>query len=468
MSSKTFENFDKFQRKEFADRLTRVITTFSKFYDEAFVLSLDAQFGAGKTTFLEMWKNDLEAHGYQVLYVNAWETDYGEEPLVPIIEAIITELRNSDTDSTTVSLQNALKGALGASALLANQAAEHFTGIDAEGLVNRYHETASQGDLIKIGEELYKSYEFKKNAYHSLREKLEQYAKEIDKPPFIILVDELDRVRPNYAVAFLEAMKHIFSSKGLCFVLAVNREQMHQSLRQLYGEIDFDNYYRRFTTRQVCLPQINNLDLQPFIKQLSQEFFDEKRADGIRYPFPPEKQKRILWFMGLTCSAMNLTARQIESCFRIFSQFMAIEIEQAEARLDAIDAVIFLISLSIKNPDIYHATGQDTVSPQDMGAFIANLHYESTHQNDNKVALARLVFSSMLSENEDNKNVEIADAYLEIDQRLTGKSSADLSEVRRNVIRSLAKKIDHFGDIPQESRLQDIYKRLESWNAFLE
>jgi hypothetical protein len=263
-------------------------------------------------------------------------------------------------------------------------------------------------------------------------------------------------------------MKHIFFFFFLCFVIAVNREQMHQSLRELYGEIDFDNYYRRFITREVSLPQIKNLDLQPFIKQLSREFFDEKRADGIRYPFPPEKQKRILWFMGLTCSAMNLTARQIESCFIIFSQFMAIEREQVEARLDAIDAVIFLISLSIKNPDIYHATGQDTVSPKDMGAFIANLQYDSTHQNDNKVYLARLVFSSMLRENEDNKNVEIANAYLEIDRRLTDNSSEDLSEIRRNVIRSLAKQIDDFCDIPQESRFQDIYKRLEAWKDFLE
>jgi len=65
----SFDSFDKFNRKPFAERLTRVLTKFYPFYDEAFVLSLNARFGSGKTTFLKMWKHDLESkHAINVVY----------------------------------------------------------------------------------------------------------------------------------------------------------------------------------------------------------------------------------------------------------------------------------------------------------------------------------------------------------------------------------------------------------------
>lgn len=52
MCDQTFDNFDKFERKKFAERLTTVISTFFPFSDDAFVLSLNAKFGSGKT----IWK----------------------------------------------------------------------------------------------------------------------------------------------------------------------------------------------------------------------------------------------------------------------------------------------------------------------------------------------------------------------------------------------------------------------------
>ena len=57
-NTKTFEKFDCFNRKTFADRLTKAITLFSPFAESSYVISLNASYGAGKTTFLEMWKTN--------------------------------------------------------------------------------------------------------------------------------------------------------------------------------------------------------------------------------------------------------------------------------------------------------------------------------------------------------------------------------------------------------------------------
>ena len=58
----SFSSFDKdkFQRKPFADRLTKAITCFSPLVEGTYVLSLNACFGSGKTTFLKMWQHKLE------------------------------------------------------------------------------------------------------------------------------------------------------------------------------------------------------------------------------------------------------------------------------------------------------------------------------------------------------------------------------------------------------------------------
>ena len=48
---KTFADFDKFGLEAFADKLTQFLLVESKFVEGSFVLSLNSEFGSGKTTF---------------------------------------------------------------------------------------------------------------------------------------------------------------------------------------------------------------------------------------------------------------------------------------------------------------------------------------------------------------------------------------------------------------------------------
>ena len=247
MAQITFKDFDKFQRKDFADRLTTVISTFYPFYNDAFVLSLNAKFGAGKTTFLKMWQHQLEEDGYKCIYINAWKTDFDDEPLVPIISALLDGIT---TGKGVKKLKTALRGTLGTVALAGNNLLDHVTGINVHDIGQKVEEDIKAKDIQAIGEELYKGYSFKKDAYSTLKSELATYIENIDQKPLVIFVDELDRVRPDYSVKFLEAIKHIFSLQGVCFVLAVDRDQLEAAVRQLYGNIDFENYYRTLCKSQ--------------------------------------------------------------------------------------------------------------------------------------------------------------------------------------------------------------------------
>ena len=71
----------------------------------------------------------------------------------------------------------------------------------------------------------------------------------------IVVIDELDRCRPSYAVELLEVAKHLFAVDHIVFVLAVNRSELAHSIKALYGG-DFDavGYLRRFFDVDFRLP----------------------------------------------------------------------------------------------------------------------------------------------------------------------------------------------------------------------
>ncbi len=62
----------------------------------------------------------------------------------------------------------------------------------------------------------------------------------------------------------MEKIKHLFSVDGLIFVLAVDRQQLGESVRCLYGQgLDADNYLRRFIDLEYRLPSPN---VEQFVK----------------------------------------------------------------------------------------------------------------------------------------------------------------------------------------------------------
>ena len=449
--SMTFENFDKLDRKPFADRLTKAISNFYEFIDGAYVLSLNAKFGSGKTTFLKMWEHDLVQKGHKVIYLNAWETDFDEDPIIPLVACLLDAL---EENSFKGKAETALKVALIATTLIGNKLIEHSTGFNVGDLLEKVREKVNSDDLDKLGTEIYQSYSFKLKAYEALRKALKNYIAELEVKPLIILIDELDRVRPDYGVKFLEAIKHIFPISGICFVLAVDRKQLESSVRQLYGDVDFDNYYRRFITRETSLTIPANFDRSRYIQHLGEEYFDRKDLAGLNFCFKTEERPALLARISVTSQIFELTLRQTEHLFRVFVHLFAVEKTNRLAKDSWVHAAILLIAIMIDKPSLYNALGNEKISARELADYLGELNYSDTLVDQKAYILSiALAFNLRKGDPEnDAATAEVLDAY-----HGTTVSNRD----------SLASLVHDYKILNLNSSFSTIYKIIEDWKPFV-
>ena len=107
--------------------------------------------------------------------------------------------------------------------------------------------------------------------------------------PLVVMIDELDRCRPSYAVELLEVAKHLFSVDRIVFVLAVNRSQLVHSITALYGtDFDAHGYLRRFFDVDFRLPNpertafidelLNSIRIDDYFQRTQDQ---QSRSDGI-------------------------------------------------------------------------------------------------------------------------------------------------------------------------------------------
>lgn len=248
---KAFEKC-KLGREKYAKVLTSIVET----YADGFVLAINNEWGAGKTTFVKMWRQYLDDREFDTLYFNAWENDFEDNPLVALMAELKTLLPKSNksayenlTKKAAVFFKNVVPA-------LAKGVAKQY--IDSDTLVDGIEE-ATKGATEILKDEI-DNHLSKKKGLIDFKKELEKFVvKHNNSKPLIFIIDELDRCRPDYAVKVLEHVKHFFGVSGIVFVLSIDKKQLGNSIRGFYGseKIDADNYLKRFVDLEFKIPEPN-------------------------------------------------------------------------------------------------------------------------------------------------------------------------------------------------------------------
>ena len=250
-----FQN-DLLGRKESVEVLTNLIGSI----EGPCVLGVDAAWGNGKTTFLGMLYQHLANKGFPVASFNAWASDYASDPFVAISTELTDAIRAHADESSEKLLQKAEK--------LTKDVLKHVVPGVARSLltqvplVGQIAADALDSALASYADARLAAYNDAKNAVEAFQDSLGEMARAVSEArenrPLVLLIDELDRCRPSYAVELLEVAKHLFTVDGIVFVLAVNRGELAHSVQALYGrKFDARGYLGRFFDVDYRLPEPN-------------------------------------------------------------------------------------------------------------------------------------------------------------------------------------------------------------------
>ena len=207
-----------------------------------------------------MWSRRLKNDGFTVVEFNAWDTDFAADPFLALSTEIQAGLESSAADISAAIKQGIKKWS---KEILRHGVPELVRlALGSVPVVGAVSGKVTESLLDQFTESRVSSYTATKQAVSEFRSALGRAAAAVfessDTKPLVVIIDELDRCRPPYAVELLETAKHLFSVDHVVFVLGINRSQLVHSISSLYGQkFDANTYLLRFVDAYIRLPTPN-------------------------------------------------------------------------------------------------------------------------------------------------------------------------------------------------------------------
>lgn len=374
LNPKTFDD-DLSDLSIFSLRIKEYIEIEREFVDGSLVISLNGEFGSGKSTFIKMWSNEIKQKDKKtiVVNINAWVDDFCGDPLISILSSMIDEFEKQQKKYKTRALTNALKDVAWVTTGALNQIVKHHIGIDVIEVAN-FAEGKEENRKKKIihTSNQYNSFLLKKKAIRDINNILENAVK---KNNILIFIDELDRCKPDYAISYLETIKHVFNIKGLVFLLSVNRRQLDISAKASFGsELDCTEYFRKFIHREINLPKIQLVNYSRIAENYIRYYLIR---DKLRYCVADfDAFTEILITDLLELLAINF--RKIQDIFRLIGHAFHSAIKEIKKVPENVTlSVILMCILKIGKNDIYYSLGNSKTRVKEFVNFFSELGMSS-------------------------------------------------------------------------------------------
>ena len=357
---------DLFKRKPFGESLTRLVTR----SQGDLVIALDGRWGEGKSTFIKMWQGHLAEAGIPSIYIDAFENDYSDDAFISIASAITSYFEaNGDTARKTSAFKESAKKVgvqlLSWSAKVAIKAATlgALEKADIESLAdigNDIATTASDAvsELIKERLSAHAKQAAVISTFKSELSLIPSKLKGNDSGRLVIVIDELDRCKPTFSVEVLEKIKHFFSVPNIVFVLVMNKEQLEESIRSVYGvNIDAHTYLQKFIHIETNLPKRaifrGDNDLNIYSKRLLELHAFEHWGDG----------SQILQCMSPLAVHFDLSLRQLE---KTYTNLAIIYSTSARDHLRLVMIITFIATLKVVKPNLFRKLSAGQISYQEL------------------------------------------------------------------------------------------------------
>ncbi|MBQ9298090.1 MAG: hypothetical protein IJ223_03500 [Clostridia bacterium] len=347
--------------------------------EENKIIALDGEWGSGKTWFvksieylmnsdanneLKIVNNEIMDNvkdNYMIFYYNAWENDDAENAMLSLIYKLIN-------DSCLQKHENEV----GAIPRLLNTIIKFATNGSVDIKQDVFGEQWNNKqitDCIETSEEIKKT--FKELINNLLIE---------NKNKILIIIDEIDRCKPVFAIDLLESIKHFYDDDRIIFLVTTNNKELASSVCKVYGEkYDGDLYLDRFFDINLELP--NNY-IQDYINAIDEGNSGSNFHFKAYRELAKENKLTMREYNRYLSSMESIKNNLIEeySYLSLFANYiivpisMCLRIKDKNRYYNFIKGEEFsIIKQLVDNNQFYHKLGRKILSQKD-NSIITNIH----------------------------------------------------------------------------------------------
>ncbi len=209
---------DALKRYEYVDCLAELARSATP----PMVIGVFGEWGSGKTSMLHQVRARLDddSSGCATVWFDSWLHQYDENPVLPLLHAIVTDLGLDGRENVTGALRT-VSEALGSLILSST--------------IN-VNPPFVQRALKAYGEEKFRLRSERSRLDQHLSRLIATVLRERKKSRLVVFIDDLDRCHVDKITALLEALKLYFSRDNCVFVLGVAKAPLAAALKEKYQD----------------------------------------------------------------------------------------------------------------------------------------------------------------------------------------------------------------------------------------
>lgn len=391
MNENSYENLLE-SRKNLIKEIIRNIEINSKYEEESYKIGLYGEYGSGKSYFLNSFREFIQSkeiqdkedfkmnNEFKIININAWKDDFLHEPILSIGLSIMEEIKKDFEKNKRIGkkINNKIKDIWNITKSFGKNilpfAAKtginiildklHYNQKELKELIGTALEPSFLDKLNEYNtEELYKNYSNYKKQIESIKDGLKEYIEKLgENKKLLIIVDELDRCRPDYAIEFLESINHIFSVKDLIFLFAIDNKSLKSAFSVVYGnELNFDGYIKKFIDVIFKLDaNLEIIDKDKYIDSKIKQYNIKLKVSDIKLSNAIKGTTIKHELSYLFCEFYKLKLRDINFVFRILNNNLSCDNKYY------FYSILFLAGLKTKDNNKYNSLFNENIENKDF------------------------------------------------------------------------------------------------------
>lgn len=234
--------------------IMRNVDLYKENSENGLVILLNGSWGSGKSTFLSKLVEQIEKeYDFKLFsYYNAYENDCYDNAYIPFFASIAEKIEMEKKFTNFIkSVGAGVSSGIAVCAIsVARSILKNKIGVDMDAVINDLDD-----ELSNYKDDYLSDYQNFCEHKRYIKSKMNEVCKGCTQ---IFIIDELDRCKPNFAMETLEIVKHFFDIKNCIFIISVDKLQLEESIKAVYGHgINSTKYFSKLFDYQYNLLPIN-------------------------------------------------------------------------------------------------------------------------------------------------------------------------------------------------------------------